>query len=209
MLVRKRQKVEKVPLPKLTKLMENPGVNSEVHEKFKLLEETEGFAKLSTDQKRAIKATLYIQSRDTKTDSGVRKNRHSNNLVYNYYCHVAVYNLEQGATTAYPLPKLPDDFFEGSYEQYQDIDAFKYKLEEVDFPSVVHVSANSEGTADRSVQHHSFVVLGHTKNGEILFWDKSGKGDSYPFRVDKIEKIFETYPIDEYYLSVRPLKIKE
>lgn len=212
----------------------SPEVKENWKSHFALLEETPGFQALSEKQKASIKHSLYITERGNRPastviyhglsdligpvldevnddGSGPDYTKTQEHLV-KWYCHAAVLALENEG----PLELLPNatssEFFEGTYEQFADLHELEQKVEEVGFPSIVHISTTPSKEYDPEeddTKVHSFVVLGKDKKGSFLVWEKVGYGGDY--KVSTIEEIYTRFKAEYSSLEgglwwvVRPL----
>lgn len=171
---------------------------------IKDLEETEGFANLTPQQQTMVKSSLTEYFNNPKHIS-------------NQNCHTAIEALEKERFEVdNPDYTIEDgknpDFFRTTYKNLNEhsdnrIGFLKETVEKFGFPCVVHVSNMDWVNPDTiaSIPDHSFLALGHNKNGDILCWDKKGRGSRY--RILKIDDEYKDH--EKYtYWGVRKLRQK-
>ncbi len=153
-----------------------------------LLQNTEGFPRLTEEQQRMIILSLYLQDRsERKGDSYFT----STSLIDLCFCHGSVQGLETGFST---VPELLDyslpHFFDTEYfPVFNKAEAIKL-LESFGFPCVVHLQRRLSNIG-LPKPSHTFLALGHDPTGEIIVWEK--EGFSLPFRITNL-----TVELDEY-----------
>jgi hypothetical protein len=191
-------------------------------EAISLLESTEGFSILTAKQRQVIRVSLCLQDRSDRDDestfttknwfldffrrreSQVQKYTDSTEHIINWYCHAAIASLESGCLGGDEPPDHPLEFFDATYFEAHTEYELRQAVKFIGFPSVVHVNLDSDNVRGEDSQYHSFLVLGHDKNKNIIIWDKEGYG--YPYRVTTLAQVYSEYDDFEYW-GVRKLRV--
>lgn len=138
-----------------------------------------------------------------------RKYRTSQNLVANWYCHAAIYNLElERGYTEIPV-RLPRRFFDATYHTADDYAELKNIAATVTYPSILHTGPNPKPVSPEKFAGHSCFVLGPNDNGDILVWEKKGYG--LPYQLSTLEAVYKKYTKDftGYHWGFRKLRSKD
>lgn len=184
------------------------------------LEATEGWSLLTDRQREIIRTTLYLQARaqrdmhpDHKNDpwyydwfkkaNWTPKYQASMAHILNWYCHVAVYALENCDLSAEYPPDCPLEFFDGAYFEVRQYYEITKAIEFFGFPSVVHVSDENGNLSGEDKKYHTFVAMGHGINGEIVVWEKIRQRE--PYRVTTLKQVHNDYS-NILYWGVRKLR---
>jgi hypothetical protein len=170
-------------------------INKEIRERKKFLakaQETEGWSKLSEKQQKMLEISLFVQDRDNRRDRS--KYLQSHEYVQKYYCHGAIYALENNFLfRPKDLKKEEEtkirtkDFYQTKYVNINYYEKSKKEILKHDFPCVLHLAIfdplikryfNLEMMNDKkedkenkningywdSVIKHSLLVLGESKD---------------------------------------------
>jgi hypothetical protein len=207
----------------------------ERNDQFKLLEQLDGFKKLSSKQQQLIRLSLYVQQRAVRgTDAGSADNlgvsdetgdifvnfpketdesnfpienqyRISQQQIYDWYCHAAVTGLEKEV-----MDKKV--FYETDVPKLLNKNGYEIRSEAdiTDFIEValesVEMPAVLHVLAD-GVPYHSAILLGKDDTGEYILWEK--KGFSIPYQLTTLKDVYSTYDSHNQEWLVRPINKTE
>jgi len=162
-----------------------------------ILKATEGFAVLSSEQRRIIRLTLYITERANRNlvpgmksmgavgpYSGCRRHLIDRN------CHSSLAGVEVENILAVDPDNIPPDYFEANYHDSEKLNEIESKIENFGFPCVVITSLEGGNENGENTKEHSFLALGRYK-GNIIVWEKTGF--DYPYRVTTLKEEHSKY----------------
>ncbi len=123
--------------------------------------------------------------------------------IRDWYCHVAIQNLEreQGLYAATP-ERPPAEFFDAEYRQYTSAADLRIFLENFGFPSVLFAKYIHDQAVD-----HTCLVLGHNSHGDIIVWEKEDA--QRPYQTATLDEVFTRYAGDAYSWGFRALRNAE
>jgi hypothetical protein len=178
---------------------------------MRAFEQTEGWKKLSQTQQRLLQQSLYFQSRSERavesvTDETKPENDYttSSKRIENWYCHAAVWSIENEQPFALESPMLdiiPDDFFDGDYFLPTTQEEIRNKILQVGFPTVVHIAHQPPPLT--LLQTHTFLALG-TRGDNVVVWEKQDEG--LPFRRNTLSDVYRDHQDKQYYWGVRVIR---
>ncbi len=169
-------------------------------EKIRTMQETPGWSKLSEDQQDVIRLTLYATDRVKRRNGKNREYELSKNVLKRNLCHTAIMMLETAGIDDFDDTELPNhvdrDFFvEKKIDVFNDPKKYETLVGAIlqsEFPIVVQPGFSPKlGTYPHA--HHSFLVLGPDSKGQIICWDKEGRGADYSFRLVDFSEEFRDY----------------
>lgn len=215
----------------------NPLIQKEVterNEQFQLLEELNGFKKLSSKQQQMVRLSLYVQQRAIRgTDAGSQENlgisaetgnafvefpretdesdkpitnkyRISQQHIYDWYCFAATTGLEKEKVDK----KV---FHDTDVPNLLNKTGYEIKSENdiSDFIDIalqeVEMPAVLQILGGRVPILHSAVLLGKDDSGTYILWEK--KGVSIPYQLTTLTKIYADYASHEQEWLVRPFNL--
>jgi hypothetical protein len=168
-------------------------------QEINILQNTEGFPCLTPKQQKIIICSLYLQDR---SERDIHNYVVSNHFLYENFCHKAIQALENN-NSLLQEEDLPADFFQADYYPIWNKSQAVQHIESLSFPTVVHIQRRLQTFIFEQPQH-TFLALGHNKEGEIVIWEKEGLGD-FPFRITNVEAELNYYGNDKFW-GVRKLK---
>lgn len=218
----------------LTHMESNPLIQNESsvrNEQFRLLEQIDGFRRLSPKQQQMIRLSLYVQQRAVRgTDEGSRVNlsistetndvfinpladvdefdkplenqyRISQQHIYDWYCHAAVTGLEK---------QVVDEkvFYETDVPTLLNKTGYEIKSESDidDFKEIALQGVEMPVVLHivvRGIPYHSAILLGQDDAGEYILWEK--KGFSIPYQLTTLKEVFNTYTSHDQEWLIRPI----
>ncbi len=181
-------------------------------ENFNTLESLEGFPKLSGQQQRMIRASLYIQDRADRDHTYNGEYPTASRHIKDEFCHSAAFSLENEI----PLGRETDEAFGQGYFSkeardratllagvkflmFPTVPEVNELVEQTGFPALVVVGEVQQYDAAKrtsiSEHTHTCVALGKDSEGTIIVWEK--RGYHLPYHLCPLNEVYARYAKSE------------
>ena len=179
----------------------------ERRERSNELEKLEGFSKLSREQQRLLRLSLYLEDRTNRTFALEEENYdRSIEIKDDWDCFASAFYLENNLSIpekdpirkhSTNLESLISEFIEGVATVPKDatLEQVEDEIKKIGFPCVA-VIGTSSGTETGFDPMHVCIALGKDSHGRVMVWEKENSGRPYALlSLDVVYKKFRKYAV--------------